>query len=178
MSTIRIAGCTGWDVIPKSWLALFYEEKEAYVMLEQVVEDRFGTLAKWREEVLRNPPWARGVIFSRRYELKWRRRFGRWQAVFITDDPDSPIPAGFQEHKGASLGLVENEAQVVLWGVSEPGPEGSLIWFEDRVPRQDLRYPVDGADMGRRAALLYRAYRLHETDHQSMLHRWCGVRLL
>ena len=179
MNSSQIAVCSKWTQLEAEWLTPFQDEQNVWVMLENPTEEVFKELSACRKLLLESPVWAQGRVFSERHELKWRKRFEQWHAVFFSDDPKLALPAGFEVAEGVLVEKVdvsEPEGQVVLWGERR---EGRNSWLEDRIPRS-LHYPVQALGREKRVVLLYTVYRLTGPGQMepSLWNRYYGVKAL
>ncbi len=149
-----VATNTGWDKLEKKWLSMFERPERTYVMLGALAAEKFDTLAALEQEVIRDSPWDTGSVFSETHMLKWKRRFGKWHALFITDG--DVLPEGFSELAGLTITPQDGADDLLLWGISEKG-EDDFVFFEDRVPAA-RSYPAATMEDGCRAFLRVKRY--------------------
>lgn len=149
-----VATNTGWNKLEKAWLSVFQTPESTYVMLGGLAAERFDTLAALEEEVIRDSPWDTGCVFSETHMLKWKRRFGKWHALFLTDG--NVLPEGFHELPGLTVTPQDGTDDLLLWGISEKVGD-AFVFFEDRVPAA-RSYPAETKEKDCRAFLRVKRY--------------------
>ncbi|MFZ7111980.1 MAG: CRISPR-associated protein Csx19 [Desulfatiglandales bacterium] len=185
MDKLIIAHCDFEDAgsLSEDWMNLFIEaEPESYVMVHDATAHRFDSLKNLRDEVLRKPPWDRGVIFSSTRELRWRRRFGRWHAVLLSEVNGIPEPFKCREVELIEDPQKDNptEDTLLLWGVSEKTAADTLVLREDRIPLIELVYPLRPEKERQRIGFKCKSYAVHdpETGEETTLYRLWGLCLV